>query len=128
MKDFDGWSIKKKSIDLDKSQKLYQVRDIWWCSLGVNIGREQDGKNADFLRPVLILKGLSKDTCLVAPLTASIHEHPYRVNVGRAPNKESKVVLSQIRVIDSKRLVQKILKLDLNTFEIVKNSLIRFLS
>ena len=45
-------------------------RDIWWCSIGVNIGDEIDGKNELFHRPVLILKKFSSELCLVAPTSA----------------------------------------------------------
>lgn len=35
---------------------LFYEREIWWCSLGVNIGFEQDGTNDLFERPVLVIK------------------------------------------------------------------------
>jgi hypothetical protein len=54
-KDFDRWNERKKIIHDSGENKLYHAREIWWCSLGVNIGSEQDGDNENYTRPVLIL-------------------------------------------------------------------------
>ena len=37
MKDFDKWNSIKKETNTEQS-RLYTVREIWWCRLGVNIG------------------------------------------------------------------------------------------
>lgn len=42
-KDFDKWNTVKKGVDRNGLPKLYHTREIWWCSLGVNIGFEQNG-------------------------------------------------------------------------------------
>ena len=127
MKDFDSWNEKKKNLHEKSEGRFYHVRDIWWCALGVNIGFEQDGSCENFLRPVLIIKGLSKKTCLVVPLTTSKREHEYRISIGSVTGKEAKVILSQIRVVDTKRLVEKIVMLDKMTFETIKKSTKDFL-
>ncbi|MFA5871014.1 MAG: hypothetical protein WC842_03995 [Candidatus Paceibacterota bacterium] len=57
-KDFDSWNIQKKKINTREKVIFCNIREIWWCSLGVNIGSEEDGKNELFERPVLILKGI----------------------------------------------------------------------
>ena len=44
-------------------------REIWWCSLGVNVGHEEDGKNEQFERPALILKKWSNKTVIILPMT-----------------------------------------------------------
>ncbi len=123
MKDFDSWNIKKKNLHKESKGRFYHVRDIWWCALGVNIGFERDESFENFLRPVLIIKGLSKETCLVVPLTTSMREHKYRISVGSVTGKEAKVILSQMRVVDTKRLIEKIVMLDKATFEAIKKSI-----
>ncbi|MBU2219125.1 hypothetical protein KKG15_01365 [Patescibacteria group bacterium] len=40
-KDFDAWNIQKKKIHSRDEKILFHEREIWWCSLGVNIGFEQ---------------------------------------------------------------------------------------
>jgi mRNA interferase MazF len=82
MKDFDLWNNNKKKIEDLGENKFYHQRDIWWCSLGLNIGFEQDGKDKGFQRPVLIVKALGDKTCIVLPLTTSNKNHKYRVEIG----------------------------------------------
>ena len=54
-KDFDGWIVKKKEYHYrDSLPPKFKERDIWWVSIGVNIGYEEDGKHEKYLRPVLI--------------------------------------------------------------------------
>ena len=120
--DFDRWNVLKKDIHFKARSRLYRERDIWWCSFGANIGNEQDGRGKDFQRPVLVLKGLSRATCIVIPLTTSKQEHKYRFKVGLVDNKEASAILSQVRVIDTKRLVNKIGVLDKKTFGEIKKS------
>jgi hypothetical protein len=52
-KDFDRWNERKKRIDRHDDEILFHEREIWWSSLGVNVGSEQDGIAANFERPVL---------------------------------------------------------------------------
>ena len=116
-KEFDKWNTKKKDLHGRQRVLFYHEREIWWCALGVNIGSEQDGSGDEYRRPVLILKGLSKQTCLIVPLTAAVRDHPMRPSIGTVEGKEARALLSQIRVIDSKRLVRKIGYLNQGIFE-----------
>jgi len=115
MKDFDTWNNQKKNIHSMGENKFYHPRDIWWCRLGLNIGYEQDGKDNDFERPVLVLKAFGK-TCLVAPLTTSLQKHVYRIPIGLIEGKEATAILSQIKVVDTKRFSEKIGVLDKEIF------------
>ncbi|MDP3725615.1 MAG: type II toxin-antitoxin system PemK/MazF family toxin [bacterium] len=119
-KDFDNWNEKKKQLDNRENAPFYHEREVWWCSLGVNIGFEQDGSGKEHRRPVLILKGLSREICLTIPLTTALSDHPMRPSVGLVEGKEARALLSQIRVIDSKRLVRKIGYLDKDIFEYIR--------
>ena len=106
-KDFDQWNSVKKKTDKEKP-RLYTVREVWWCRLGINVGTEQDGKGKWFVRPCIIMRGFGPDACLVAPLTTSPRTHTLRVPIGKIEGEEAKVNLSQIRVIDTKRLQNRI--------------------
>src|SRR3989338_4044361 len=106
-KDFNKWNEKKKKIHHRAISPFFHEREIWWCSLGANIGFEQDGAGEEYNRPVLILKGISRQTCFVIPLTASEKRHPLRPSIGAIEGKEARALLSQIRLIDAKRLVRK---------------------
>lgn len=120
--DFDNWNIEKQATHFDKQRPFYHEREIWWCALGVNVGDEQDGSGEVYYRPVLILKGLSSNTCLTVPLTTSRREHKYRPQIGKVSGKDARALLSQMRVIDSKRLIKKIGYLEKMLFENIKKS------
>jgi mRNA-degrading endonuclease toxin of MazEF toxin-antitoxin module len=122
MKNFDLWNINKKNIHIENGNKLYHTREIWWCLLGINIGFEQDGTGKDSNRPVLVLKGFSKNVCLVIPLTTSTKNNPYHVSLGDIGGKNAFAIISQIRLIDTKRLVDKVCTLDSITFDKIRKA------
>jgi len=117
-KDFDKWIVQKKKTQ-NESGRLYSVREIWWCKLGVNIGSEQDGKGENFLRPSVIVRGFGADSCLVMPLTTSTKNHFLRVSVGVVNGKAAKANLSQLRLVDTRRLVEKAGFLEKEIFNIL---------
>lgn len=121
-KEFDKWNIKKKALHNRQDNLFYHEREIWWCALGINIGFEQDGSGEEYRRPVLILKGLSAKTCLIVPLTASSQKHLLRPSVGVVADKEARALLSQLRVIDTKRLISKVGYLEKSIFETIRKT------
>ena len=121
-KHFDQWNQQKKHIHESEGGKLYHEREMWWCSLGVNVGFEQDGAGVDHQRPVLILRGMSRQTCYVVPLTTSPKRHKYRIPIGQVENQQAVALISQIKLIDTKRLVNKIGFLDQPTFSVIRKA------
>src|SRR3989344_5810502 len=115
-KDFDSWNKEKKNIHNEGSNKFYKAKEIWWCSLGLNVGFEQDGTSGDHQRPVLVLKGFSRQVCLVVALTTSKKKNPYHISVGIIEGEESFAILSQIRLVDTKRFTDRLLVLDTEPF------------
>jgi mRNA interferase MazF len=122
IKEFDQWNEKKKETHDRATSPFFHKREIWWCSLGVNVGFEQDGSGGEYRRPVLVLLGLSRQTCLIIPLTTSGKRHPLRPSIGVIAGKEAYALLSQVRVVDAKRLVRKICRLDKGTFERIRKT------
>jgi hypothetical protein len=55
-KDYFLWSRFKSILNNKSSLEHINLKpgQIWWCSLGVNIDIESDGKSADFARPVWV--------------------------------------------------------------------------
>lgn len=121
-KDFERWNDEKKKLNDRRDAPFYHQREIWWCAIGTNVGFEQDGTGEHHDRPVLILKALSAQTCLAIPLTTSAHQHPLRPVIGPVDGKEARALLSQIRVIDAKRLLRKIGYLDKERFEVIRKA------
>jgi mRNA interferase MazF len=125
-KEFDQWNRYKKEIHEQGFAVLYQQRDLWWCRLGTNIGYEQDGTGKEFERPVLILRGFSKQVCLIVPLTTSQKKNPYHVSVGDIAGKQAFAIVSQLRLVDTKRLFDKIGKLDQEIFSRIQKTIKSF--
>ena len=101
---------------------LYGTREIWWASLGLNIGFEQDGTGSDFDRPILILRGLSRQVCIVIPLTTSKKRDRFYIDAGLVDEKPAAAIISQLRLIDTRRLVEKVGMLDKVTFELIRKA------
>ena len=55
----------------------------------------------------MILRGFGPDACLVVPLTTSPREHALRLSVGVVDGKPAKANISQMRVVDTRRLEEK---------------------
>jgi mRNA-degrading endonuclease toxin of MazEF toxin-antitoxin module len=121
-KDFDKWNEDKKKIHNRLDGPFFHDREIWWCSLGLNIGFEQDGSGESYYRPVLVLKAMSKQTCFIIPLTTSGNQHPLRPSIGIVEGKQARALLSQMRLIDAKRFVRKAGYLDKEIYEDIRKT------
>lgn len=124
LKDFDLWNEIKKKTDekIIKRDFFFHEREVWWCSLGINIGTESNGKNENFERPVLIIKVFNKDMIWCLPITSTIKESLYYYTF-RFDDKYNSVIISQIRTISSKRLLRKINTMDDIDFYNIRNLL-----
>ena len=78
-KDFDDWNELKNKYESHNNQ-IFEENEIWWASIGVNIGFESCGKNSNFNRPVLILKKFNKFIFLGIPLSSKIKQGKYYYN------------------------------------------------
>ena len=97
--------------------------------LGENIGFEQDGRGVEFLRPVLVLKKFNNEISWVIPLTTSRKgERPYLFIFSFRKKEKSTAILSQIRLIDAKRLKYKIGYMGCKDFESLKTKIKQLLA
>lgn len=119
-KDFPEWIKYKTNLQDNFVNKWCKSRQIWWCSLGVNVGTEEDGKSNKFSRPVLVLSVFGLKSALVLPLTTSKSENVFHFKIGKIDGENSSVILSQIKMIDTKRLIERIAILDKEMFLKVK--------
>jgi mRNA interferase MazF len=122
-KDFDRWNDEKKRIHARPEEVRFHEREIWCCALGVNVGSEQDGTNENFERPVVVVKNFSGRVLWVVPLTRTHKRSPFYFPIER----DSVVILSQLRLISSKRLIRKIGMLDKPQFKILLHLISDFL-
>lgn len=63
---------------------------------------------------------MSRHTCFVIPLTTSANCHPLRPSIGLLEGKEAHAIVSQMRLIDAKRLVRRMGYLDTEVFERIR--------
>lgn len=130
-KNYQKWHTKKSEIGTIKKSPFFHEREIWFCYLGANVGFEQDG-NDEFLRPVVIFRKFNNDIFWAIPLTKSKKklnqkiEH-YYYSFSFSPEITSLAILSQIRLIDAKRLNYKIGDITEEEFKEIKKRLIGFL-
>ena len=121
-KDFDRWNELKKQVNAAEALPLYHAREIWWAHLGVNVGYEQDGTGPSYERPVLIIRGLSPYVCLVVPLTTSKKRDRFYITAGVVEGKSAAAIVSQIRLIDTRRLINKVGTLERALFDPIRKA------
>lgn len=126
-KDFDKWNERKKRLHAStRSPMFVSQREIWWCSFGVNVGREQDGWGDNFERPAVILRRLSPDTFVALPLSSKKRLEKFQSAVTHG-KIHGFALLDQIRVLDTKRLRRKVGAVTQDEFGEIKNKLKEFL-
>jgi mRNA interferase MazF len=121
MSDFSPWCKLKEAIHGSDRGPNIKEREIWWCSLGLNIGNEMNGKHELFHRPVLVLKKLSHDSVLIAPITSKIKQGTWYVNIC-IKNEQRTLCIHQIRIINTRRFGKYLSRLPESQFEIVKKN------
>ena len=121
-KNFDDWNLVKKNLDKNDSSPTFQKREIWWCSIGLNIGHEENGKNKDYSRPVLIIRKFNNHIFWGIPLTTQIKEKHYYHRI-HFKDREQCLMLSQIRLLESRRLNDKMGKISQKQFDEVRDIL-----
>ena len=114
-RDYVGWYKLKSEIERRPAQERFHQREIWWCSFGANIGFEEDGKNSQFERAVLIIRKFNKELFLGVPLTTKRKDnrfyHP--ITIG---DQLGSVMVSQVRVLSSRRLGRKLTRIGKKSF------------
>ena len=124
-KDYLSWHKKKEVLNDREDMKdiYFREKEIWWTALGVNIGFEQDGKGEEFRRPILIIKKFNQYVVLAVPLTTRIKKNKYYVPIDLGDNIPRMVIISQVRLIDTKRFIDKIGVIDEKSFTEIKNAI-----
>ncbi len=120
-KDFDRWNALKKSLE-NKVSVFCNERELWWCSVGVNIGTETCGKNELFERPVLILQVYNKNSIRIVPITSKVKNDRFHTPI-EYQGMFGWAILSHAKTISSKRLQRKLYKINMFQHEWVMSRL-----
>ena len=107
-KDFDSWALLKKQSHIKQYRPSFKEREVWWCKLGANIGDEEDGKGRLFIRPVLVIKKFNKRVLIGLPFSTIIKEDNCFYHKFEFKGRDQSVIISQIRLLDSKRFSDKL--------------------
>ena len=80
MDKFDIWNnlkkilSKKTDTSILGNKKLFKEGEIWWASIGYNLGEEVYGKGPNFRRPIIVFRKLTSSSCIAIPLTSKIKD------------------------------------------------------
>lgn len=122
-KDFQNWHKKKSHIDDIEKRPFFHEREIWFCHLGANIGFEQDGSGNDFQRPIVIIRKFNNEICWVIPLSKTDKRGKYYFAFEFDDTITSVAIVSQIRLLDARRLSRKIGEINKDEFVQIINKI-----
>ncbi len=128
---FDEWNNEKKKIHTQDQPKFYiKPRQIWFTKMGENIGSEQNGKK-EFSRPVLVLKKVGSLFFTVALTTKAKPNNSFYRKITNliltdghwGHQNASWIILSQVKVMDKRRFLEKVGTVGLEEFKDIKEKL-----
>ena len=108
IKDFDRWNKLKKGLDANETDDMPfpKKRWVWLCSIGTNIGFEQDGTGKAFERPVLVVKKFNNKMYWVVPLSTKQKQYDFYFNFTDPNGQKSSAILAQLRLVSTKRFIR----------------------
>lgn len=121
---YNNWNEIKIAIEYENIIVGFKERDIFYMSMGKNIGFEQDGKGENFVRPVVVIKGFNKNMFFGIPLSTKMKEGKfyYKFQFQKKDELvENIALLSQMRLFSTKRLLNKIGVISKEDFIKMKN-------
>ena len=125
-KDFDKWNTRKKQLDFSRRNLLFKEGEIWWCSIGVNVGEEVYGKGEASRRPVVIFKKLSGNSCIAIPTTTKTRNGSWFHHLHIKDN-DRWVMMNQMRFLSANRLWVRESSLSSEEFSALKKSVAELL-
>ena len=122
IKKFLEWiKLKERLHSKEHKPPLFKEGEIWWSYFGENVGTEMNGKGDAFTRPVIILKKYDRFSFLAIPLTTQGKEGTWYFTFTHNKKKQT-AVLSQSRIINYKRLKERVGKVDSVDYENTKKA------
>ena len=125
-RDYVGWYRLKARLNAKSITVHFNEREIWWCSIGANIGSEEDGKSQLHERPVLILKKYNDTLFTGIPLTSVAKLGVFYYHI-KTDELDGVAILSQTRALSSQRLQRRIGRISIAMKREVLSQLTRLL-
>ena len=103
--EFDRRNTIKKQLAHDVPLPLAFPKngEVWMCTLGKNLGREQNGGSQDFSRPVLVIKKFNNEIFWVVPLSTKQKTLDFYFNYNDPSGAPVAAVLAQLRLVSINR-------------------------
>ena len=127
-KEYRKWHEKKSVVNAIVRRPFFHEREIWFCALGANVGFEQDGIGGEFQRPIIVIRKFNNEIFWAIPLTKAAKKRKkkaekYYYSFSFIPGITSVALLSQIRIIDARRLSRHIGFIERDDFEALMKKL-----
>lgn len=126
MKDFESWNNLKIKLNAKTNHRAFKERDIWWCSLGMNVGHEENGKGGVFSRPVLVVKKFNNRLFWGVPLTTKIKDNKHYHKFTFKGSKQC-AMLTQMRLWDANRVTSLMGRIGEKEFTSIRQDLSSYL-
>ena len=112
--DFDKWNDIKKNIQNIEDEVLFFPKkgEVWMCSVGRNVGFEQNGGGDNFSRPVLIIRKINNHMFLAIPLSTKQKKYDFYYNFIDPQKEPVSAILAQIRLFSVKRFTRKLYEIN----------------
>ena len=122
MNDFDSWNELKKKINekLTPFIRFPKEGEVWMCTIGKNIGFEQNGGGNNFSRPVLVIKKFNNHMFWVVPLSTKQKSIDFYFNYTDPENKPVSVIIAQLKLMSINRIGRKLYDFNETNLEKVK--------
>lgn len=127
-KDFQKWHKIKVGLNNAPTRMFFHEREVWWCSIGVNVGFEQDGRGEHFARPILVFKKFNNEVFWAIPLSTKVKKGKFYVSIELGDNVPRVVIISQLRLVDAKRLIDKISTISNDNYKLIQKAVINLCS
>ncbi len=121
-KDYRAWDKHKQTLNEQEKVPTFRERELWWCGIGANVGDEEDGKNKRYERPVLIVRKFNRHLFWGVPTSLQMKDNPFYHAISFHGRQQS-VLISQLRLWDSRRLSNKIGTLSRKQFNEVREAI-----
>src|SRR6202521_5855429 len=127
---FDRWNdIKKKLVsDPSRPPAFPKSGEVWMCTLGKNLGREQDGGSWDFARPVLVVKKFNNEIFWAVPLSTKQKPLDFYFNYIDPNGAPVAAILAQLRLVSINRFQRDVYVLRADLMQEVRARLRAYLT
>lgn len=120
---FDKWNIRKRQLHRCSAIVLFHERELWWCSVGINIGHEENGKGVNFVRPVVVFRKFNREVFWGVPVTTKLRSEKYYVSISVGDDLRRQAKISQLRLLDARRLVSKIGMIGVSDYAFIEKAI-----